>query len=204
MSNNNNNDVIKFSKGNRKLPKDTAIWNLPHRITCPGATKECLTYCYAKKAESGLYPQVLPFRYNNLRLSKRENFAELVINKLKRMRVLNAVRIHESGDFYNQKYLDKWTQVAKAMPHIQFTFYTKSFHLFDFSEIRKLKNVTAFASIDPTTPKVRLKKAEGWAHATVIAKHTQEPEGFFKCPGSCKKCPHCYQPDAKSVAFEQH
>jgi len=40
------------------------------------------------------------------------------------------VRIHESGDFYNQKYLDAWVKVAKSMPNVLFYAYSKSIPYF--------------------------------------------------------------------------
>jgi hypothetical protein len=119
------------------------------------------------------------------------------------MRVVRAVRIHESGDFYNQKYLDKWVEIAKRFPDIIFTAYTKSLHL-DFTAAKKLKNFVLFASMDPTTPKF-MKEANTIKHkAIVIQKGEKVPRGYFECPGSCKQCDHCYKPRAKSVAFHKH
>lgn len=192
-----------FQKGNRKLPKDIAIFNLPHLVTCPGATADCKRYCYARKAEN-LYKGVLPYRFKNFAISQENGFANEVCKELAKMKNIRAVRIHESGDFYNQKYVNAWTKVAKTFPHLQFTFYTKSFHLFDFSKIRALPNVTAFASVDPTTPKEVLAEAEGWEKATVIGKNSPALAGFFTCPGSCKSCSHCYTVKAGSVAFHRH
>lgn len=189
-------------KGNRKLPKTTGIFNLPHLVTCPGATADCKAYCYARKAEVQ-YKQVLPYRYTNLALSKAKDFVANMVAEITRLK-LRTIRIHESGDFYNQAYVNKWTAIAKALPSVRFTFYTKSFHLFDFTKLRALPNVTAFASIDPTTPIERLYPARDWDKATVICKGAEAPKGFFVCPGSCKECSHCYKAHATSVAFHQH
>lgn len=195
---------MNLSMGNRKLPKDTAIFDLPHLVTCPGATAECKTYCYAHKAERQ-YKQVLPYRYKNWEASKKPDFVEkmlaLINSKKKHIR---CIRLHSSGDFYNQAYVNKWTAIASALPSVRFTFYTKSFHLFDFAKLRALPNVTAFASIDPTTPIERLYPARDWDKATVICKGAEAPKGFFVCPGSCKECSHCYKAHATSVAFHQH
>lgn len=40
------------------------------------------------------------------------------------------VRIHESGDFYNQNYLDAWVKVAKDFPDVVFYAYSKSYPYF--------------------------------------------------------------------------
>ena len=191
-----------LTRGNHKLPRTIGIFNLPHRVTCPGATEECKKYCYARKAEVQ-YKQVIPYRYRNLELSKQKDFVERMCEEISHTRTMTAVRIHESGDFYNQAYVDKWAKIAKTFPHIQFTFYTKSFHLFDFSELRRLKNVTAFASVDPTTPSERLTHTKGWKKATVI-ENTHAPKGFFMCTGDCHTCSHCYKHETTSVAFKKH
>lgn len=192
-----------LSKGNHKLPSDIAIWNLPRGTTCPGATEQCKKYCYAFKAER-LYKAVPAFRKRNLELSRRDDFPQLVIAKLRKMRTLRAVRIHESGDFYNQEYLDKWVKVARACPKIIFTAYTKSLHL-DFTAFKKLPNTVLFASIDATTPKFMLQKNRTRRKAIVIDRHAKEaPKGYFLCPGSCKSCSHCYTRKCSSVAFRQH
>ncbi len=192
-----------LSKGNHKLPRDVAIWNLPHGSTCPGATAMCKKYCYAFKAER-FRKQVLPFRKHNFLLSLRPDFPEMIINQLKRLRVVRAVRIHESGDFYNQAYLDKWVTIAKACPDITFTAYTKSLHL-DFSKFKRLRNVILFASVDPTTPPCMLASNTIRRKAVVIDRHADKaPKGYFLCPGSCKKCSHCYTRGCSSVAFREH
>lgn len=186
--------------GNRKLPKTIGIFNLPHRITCPGATAWCKAHCYAQKAER-MYKQVLPYRHWNFLMSKRKDFVELVNKELARAHK-TTVRIHESGDFYNQAYVDKWYAIMKANPNIHFTFYTKSFHLFNFSKIRRLKNVNAFASLDLSTPKERLKKAKNWLKAYILIGDT--PRDVFVCPGSCKTCSHCYNSETCDVGFKPH
>lgn len=191
-----------FQRGNRKLPREIAIFNLPHLITCPGATAECRKYCYARKAET-MYPQSLPYRYRNWEASKRLDFVGLAVVELLKMRKVKAVRIHESGDFYNQEYLNKWVEIAKNCPHLIFTAYTKSLHL-DFSAFKALPNTVLFASVDPTTPAFMLERNHIRSKARVIKKNEKVPTGYFPCPGSCKNCSHCYTIGAKSVAFHKH
>ena len=40
------------------------------------------------------------------------------------------IRIHDSGDFYSVKYLQKWVQIAEFNPSIIFYAYTKSIKFF--------------------------------------------------------------------------
>lgn len=188
-------------RGNHKLPSTIGIFNLPQRTTCPGATAWCKLHCYAKKAERS-YKQVIPYRQWTFQMSKREDFVEMINAELSRLRKKKHIRIHESGDFYNQTYVNKWYEIIKANPHIRFTFYTKSFALLDFSKIRRLKNVNAFASIDMSTPKEVLKKANGWMKAYIYDCNT--PADTFICTGSCKTCSHCYNKETGNVAFKPH
>jgi hypothetical protein len=39
------------------------------------------------------------------------------------------VRIHDSGDFHSQAYLDAWKDAARFFPNVTFYAYTKSLHL---------------------------------------------------------------------------
>jgi hypothetical protein len=41
----------------------------------------------------------------------------------------NLIRVHVSGDFFNQQYFDAWMEVARKNPLRTFYAYTKSLHL---------------------------------------------------------------------------
>jgi hypothetical protein len=114
------------------LPPDMTFFdhNLIQRNTCPGALA-CAGVCYAKQG-GYRYPASKAARAHNLALSQDDSFAAFIIGDLARMRSVNTVRIHDSGDFYSQEYLNKWATVARAMPHLTFYAYTKSLTL-DFS-----------------------------------------------------------------------
>jgi len=148
-------NLLKFSKGNKKLSKDTLIFSLPAGLTCPGANSckafvtikgdkrvlnrgsESLFTCFAASEE---------LRYPNVYKSRRYNFdlinSYVVKNDLKgltnlinnsiqsnRKNVLK-VRIHESGDFYHPLYLKAWLNVAKLNKDIKFYCYSKSLKFF--------------------------------------------------------------------------
>ena len=135
---------IKWTKGNEKLQKDNggtyniigfgipadmnfvdANWNPLN--TCPGALA-CRAVCYAKQGRYAM-PNVLNARKHNLELSLQDSFVPMVIADLARMRKVNTVRIHDSGDFYNQEYYNKWCSIARALPHITFYAYTKTVNM---------------------------------------------------------------------------
>ena len=118
-----------FSRGNKKLPKETLIWNLPSGKTCPSSTPLCTKWCYAKKAER-LYPNVLPSRIKKFKFSKSVNFVKNVIKELTSYKFnWEQVRIHESGDFYSQKYLNDWFKIINKFNNKIFYCYTKSYQL---------------------------------------------------------------------------
>jgi hypothetical protein len=106
-------------------------WNLPTGWTCPSA-KECLVKvdketgkmdnfsnaykCYSASAER--FPAVRTSRWNNLEQSKTE-IPPIPKN-------CKSVRIHSSGDFYSQKYFDRWLDYCNKNKDIEFWAYTKS------------------------------------------------------------------------------
>ena len=141
------NPII-LSRGNAKIYK-ALIWNLPAGETCPGATELCKQVCYAKAA-AVLYKNCVPqSRALHLEIAKRKDFAALMIQKLDQAR-LRRMRIHESGDFFNQTYLNAWVKIIKAEPDYTFWAYTKSYKL-NFAEALKLKNLSLRYSVDVTT-----------------------------------------------------
>tara|TARA_B100000242_G_scaffold209126_1_gene151887 strand:- start:1373 stop:2092 length:720 start_codon:yes stop_codon:yes gene_type:complete len=147
--------ILKMSKGNKKLSKDTLILSLPAGLTCPASSlcrawvtlkdnkrvlnrgNESLFTCFAASEE---------LRYPNVYKSRRYNFnlinSYVLKNDLKgltdlinrsiqsnRKNVLK-VRIHESGDFYHPLYLQAWLNVAKLNKDIKFYCYSKSLNFF--------------------------------------------------------------------------
>ena len=146
---------LKFSKGNKKLSKDTLVYSHPAGITCPGSNackawitlkddkrvlnrgNESLFTCFAASEELR-YPNVFNARRYNYQIIKSYvlnndliGLTELInwniqINK----KNITKVRIHESGDFDNLLYLQAWLNVAKLNPGIKFYCYSKSLNLF--------------------------------------------------------------------------
>jgi hypothetical protein len=141
-----NNDLLKFSYGNAKLSKDTLIFSLPSGHSCPFA-KDCLSKanritgkvtdgkdtkfrCYATSSESA-FPSVRKQRWHNFDLLKSKDWSEMVgiieasLNAVN-LKKIKLVRIHESGDFFNQDYFDAWITIAQMYKDLTFYAYTKS------------------------------------------------------------------------------
>ena len=134
--------LLKFQQGNAKLGKNIFTFSLPAGHACPFAN-ECLSKadkltgkltdgpntqfrCFAASAEA-VYPNVRIARWHNFDLLKKLNSNEskdLILASLPKK--ANIVRIHVSGDFFNEAYFLAWLQVAKARPEVLFYAYTKS------------------------------------------------------------------------------
>lgn len=188
-----------FSIGNRKLPKSIAIFNLPRLITCPNRTPLCEQICYAKKAERGCFPKCLPQRMRNLFLSHKFDFVDVIIGELNQI-PQNKVRIHESGDFYSQKYLDNWIKIINNFPEKVFVAYSKS--KLDFS--KKPDNFILFFSVDRTTKGEDRQWYIDNPYKDAIAEINNEE---VNCPGSCKRfnCNRCYNKNSvMNTYFVQH
>jgi len=134
--------LLKFQQGNAKLGKNIYTFSLPAGHACPFAN-ECLSKadkltgkltdgpntqfrCFAASAEA-VYPNVRLARWHNFDLLKKLNSNEskdLILASLPKK--ANIVRIHVSGDFFNEAYFLAWLQVAKLRPTVLFYAYTKS------------------------------------------------------------------------------
>ena len=200
-----------LQKGNRKLPKETLIFNLPSGKTCPNSTKDCRKWCYAKKSER-MYPNVLPYREQNLSYSKQLNFTDKMVSTIKKA-IKNAkihkpkqVRIHESGDFYNQYYFDKWVNVAKELPDVTFYAYTKNDNLITTN---KPDNFILILSKDDWVMPPHIMhyiKFDGIAMVDNKQKYLPNKDKHIVCPMDCKICNYCYTPskDFKHILFTKH
>ena len=82
--------------------------------------------CYAASDEAKS-PQVRAARHWNFELLRKETEYEMVkrINASLTKKA-ELIRIHVSGDFFNQKYFNAWVSIAKLNPDILFYAYTKS------------------------------------------------------------------------------
>lgn len=119
------------------------VFNLPRLITCPGRTPICTRDCYQIDPEQMLKgkdqdSKVLMTRKVNLIRSLGEDFVDDVveeINSKKSIKEKMYIRIHASGDFYDETYLKKWIEIAlsikKNHPKYYFMAYTKSFEILD-------------------------------------------------------------------------
>lgn len=135
---------LKWTIGNEKLTKANgkgyrilgygipADFDFDGGNTCPGASA-CRGVCYAKQGRY-IMAGVKNARLHNLSFFLRNGRAAFVMAAqmdLSRLtkKTYNVVRVHDSGDFFSQEYLDAWKSIASVFPNVIFYAYTKSLHL---------------------------------------------------------------------------
>ena len=216
------------TNGNRKLQNSDKIrfmiWNLPAVKTCPFRTGLCEKSCYARKAER-IYPQVLPAREKNYNDTLQADFVENMIFTIEKELAskkyagkLAIFRIHESGDFYNQEYVEKWIAIAKHFENnrrIKFLAYTKSiiyfinagYGLSDFPQ-----NLVIRSSLwkDTAPDKVELTKAYNipiYTALTAPEMVEEKQSGHFfrvcKCE-NCNSCRMCWNSKIQDIIVKIH
>lgn len=136
-------EKLKFQKGNAKLEKGIHTFSLPAGHSCPFAY-ECRASadrdtgkisdgefqkfrCFAASAEA-LYPSTRKSRWHNYDLLRSKKTKQEMTNLILESLPTRAkmIRVHVSGDFFNQAYFDAWMEVASRNSHITFYAYTKS------------------------------------------------------------------------------
>lgn len=196
---------------NQKLGKRIGIFNLPQGDTCPGKTELCARICYACKA-SRCYKAAREMRIRNLLATTFVSFADDMIKEIQGTGV-TMVRIHESGDFFNQIYLDQWVKIVKACPDVKFLSYTRSFKL-DWSVATQQHNWSILWSIDSTSTlplplqnaptAYLLQKGENLPTVQAFTCIHKEREKHY-CGTTCKICWNAHtNGKVKGVYFEQH
>ena len=136
-------ELLKFQKGNAKLDKTIHTFSLPAGHSCPGADiclakadrdtgkitdgKNQEIRCFAASQEA-LYTNTRKARWHNYDLLKEVKTLAKMQKLIKESLPKSAeiIRVHVSGDFFNQNYFDAWLNTAIANPSIKFYAYTKS------------------------------------------------------------------------------
>ncbi len=127
----------KLEKTGKAMGKKIVAWNLPpdhvfytadgtKQNTCPGALA-CRAVCYAKQGRLAM-PNAVARRMENLQATQSPDFVPSFLSAVIDSGA-DIVRIHDSGDFYSQQYLNAFFLIAKCLPAVTFYAYTKSLHL---------------------------------------------------------------------------
>ena len=185
-------------------------FSLPASTTCPGQTVWCEKNCYANK-NTYVFSQPREKYIRNYHKTLKGDFVEQMLGQ-GNMRTFNnnerkkkVLRLHVSGDFYNNEYIEKWIQIVEASPDWSFYGYTKSWRIPEMQpkleELRDIDNIILFASTDATSGI----PPEGWKEAAIAGQEQKDTSKarFLTCPqqlkkrASCTACKVCYK--AKSL-----
>lgn len=122
---------------NSKIAKMTGVktynWGIPAYKssngfkTCPNAAA-CAKGCYATMG-AYTFSNVAKVFERRLKLALSPKFSLIISAEIKR-RNIERLRIHDSGDFFNREYLERWLNIIKANPQTQFYAYTKMVSMF--------------------------------------------------------------------------
>ena len=99
-------------------------------ITCPLAST-CIKGCYATMG-TYTWSTTKNAYERRLKLTLNSDFVKTIDSEIKRRKLIEKVRIHDSGDFYSKKYFEKWLEIAFLNPKIEFYAYTKMVKMIKF------------------------------------------------------------------------
>src|SRR3990167_5992196 len=171
------------------------------RGTCPGATLECQSICYAARpvAEQGVVYEM--WRRN----SDYESVPPIPDD-------CKLLRTHVSGDFTTVDYIEGWIVRLKERPDVTAWAYTRSWRVPELlpalERLRVLPNIQLFASMDSSTKDL---PPTGWRRAWIDGDHrgnkfghaasirsTFDDSRTYVCPEetgdkpNCKSCRYCF------------
>ena len=191
--------MVYISKKNSKIGNIPNI-SLPPVITCPNC-KHCSAKCYALKAYR-MYPSTKKAWDDNFKEAEKRSdvFFKEIENYLDKKRP-KYFRIHVSGDFFSQAYLNGWKELAKNHPGTKFLAFTKAFKL-DYTGVPD--NLQIVWSVFPgmSSGEVPLYGPRAYAGNTGISRNK---ERVLDCNGDCEHCGICWNlPQDMAVHFEMH
>jgi hypothetical protein len=192
-------------------------------FSCPGATDACDS-CYACRNRH-LFTNVMTSHLNNwVTMNKaledkevRNIVVSYLVSKITKKKIF---RIHESGDFFSNKYIALWDNVVSQCPNTLFWCYTRSFML-NFKNILKNSNFKLFASVDQYNKKYGIQFAQkhnipiGFGPINNKEDERSLTQGFqyYMCPltekkhdyskNRCSNCGYCLQSKG-NVGFKKH
>ena len=201
---------IRISLGNTKVGT-IPQFNLTPIVSCLNCA-ECSKYCYAVKSY---------IQYPNVKTAWDKNYKTCLcdLDTFKHeMRDFLTIynpkyfRIHSTGDFFSQDYLNAWFKIIKEFPDITFVAYTKSYNnrsnhnYLKFNNIPK--NLMLYFSIEPNE-RLPKEKPKGVKYAYMGS--DSRVKDAYVCPATikghkkvtCDKCLGCFKSNM-NIIFNLH
>jgi hypothetical protein len=142
-----------LTQGNGKVGASIHLWSIPAKDTCPGSTGLCQAVCYASQARFTLksVKERLDWSYQQC---LRDDFVTRMASEIRKKGVL-VLRVHVSGDFFDEKYARKWLDIMRLSPRVRFYFYTRSWRIPEIASVLEqmaaLRCCRAWYSLDAQT-----------------------------------------------------
>ena len=102
------------------------------KLTCPFAD-ECVKFCYAKKG-AYIWSNVQPAFEKRYQLTLTDQFVEVMSKEILKKQP-DFGRVHDSGDYYSPKYLQKWIDLAVMHHAVKFYSYTNCVKMLKDTEL---------------------------------------------------------------------
>lgn len=115
--------------------------------TCPNAGA-CAKGCYAL-AGAYRFSNVAQAFERRLETVQSPDFIQLMLREID-VNKAERIRIHDSGDFFNEEYLYKWLTIIELRPNVEFYAYTKMVSMFKRLTNKLPKNFTVIYSFGGT------------------------------------------------------
>lgn len=186
------------------------VWNLPPVVSCPGSSKWCLSHCYNADQREDKFPIQSWLQNWSSYLQFREQTEAYILNELNSSNAKSIMRIHSSGDFFSNDYIEMWINIVSSRPSVMFWAYTRSWAdsnlLKSLEKLRKLPNMQLFASVDSTM----IEPPKNWRLSYVYSKDAEIDLRGLICPeqsdGSikCIDCKYCITKGEGNVLFALH
>ena len=199
-----------LSKGNAKLSPLIGAWSITAGMEVCG---RICKGCFAMK-EQKRWATVRTGRDYRYQISQEDTFINQMNTEIAKSK-FTMIRVHASGEFYSQDYVNKWVRIAKANTEKVFYAYTKRMDEFDFSEIKALPNFVLHNSFIEIGTKNR-RKVENFGN-DIFIKRAKIETGGFVCPmakntqmcgvpkeqGGCDWCQR-KENEGTAILFKQH
>jgi hypothetical protein len=192
--------MVKVSKGNTKIG-DIMNFSLPAGITCNPDAPCFKKGCYANKGT---------FKFSNVQNRYRENLDSYLENPaqaekdlLNQLPAFGYFRLHVSGDFINEEYLEMWVSIAKKIPGLKILAFTKKYDLINQRIASKGRLPSNLKIVFSSWPGLEVDNWYNLPTADVQLKNELKPG--YKCPGKCNSCFYCWNMVCnQKVVFDFH
>jgi len=185
-----------ITRGNKKLDRDTAIFNMTTAHDCPSNARGLCpmrSICYALKAEVQ-YKSALKFREHQAELWDNvsvEDFANTVFNIGQKGKLpIKYLRFNEAGDFRHQADVDKVVAISKEIAKLygDLDIHGVGVRVYMYTHGKDLDYTEAIATNNLTV------NGSGFMlnnNFDAINDITELGEGDWLCNGDCRLCDAC-------------